>query len=365
LPSDIDISASVPGILNPGPPVPGILDPGPTPSPGFFDPGSTALVSEILDPVPTAPVSGMLDPGPIASNLNPPKKFKNILQEYYAQHFNIFDISYSASMNEEGLFVSTVSITINGDTENVKVYKGLSPFIKASEQNAAEIAFRDVNDDFIVLNRSKKNREQPAVNIALEGIIGNSGDVVSTVFCRTCQAVFGSIDDFQFYSKTETDCEFALNRNLTDSYIRGCSGSSDERGFKFTVGGTKGGGAGSTKQSFMTVHCLSCIRTQNEDNDVTRDRGADGSEKRNIEKKTFQIDEKIAKNVLKGKVGVLSEDVDKNSLCVFGPSKLCFQTSSGAMAVMKSWKLAFVSPLFRELSKVNMFVMTIVMMIFN
>jgi hypothetical protein len=71
------------------------------------------------------------------------KGFKNMLQEYYAK-LGKSNPSYVTIKNDQGLFLSTVSVQVNSDKGNVKLYTGL-PFAtkKASEQNAAEKAFKD------------------------------------------------------------------------------------------------------------------------------------------------------------------------------------------------------------------------------
>jgi hypothetical protein len=114
----------------------------------------------------------------------------------------------------------------------------------------------------------------------------------------------------------------------------------------------------------MTVHCLSCICIQNEyvDGGSEGDLKGDGSEKGKLEtnKNSFQIDKEKIEIKLTGKVGVLSEDIDKNPLCVFGPGKLSFKTTGGVMIGIKSWKLAIVNPFFKDVSKVNICVMTMI-----
>jgi hypothetical protein len=217
---------ALPGLTRPGLPDPGLTRPGlPEPKlveleltvPGLIGPELTG---------PGLPESGMLDPGLNTLNVNPPKNYKSILQEYYDKIAKT-QISYITSIDNQGLFVSEVSITMNSDTKNALVYRGLpSQIKKISEQNAAENALKVVNNNLITSNYTAKRQHSTPIASKINN--DNSEGVVSTVICSTCHEVFGSIDDFHFYSKTETDYEFALNRDIMDDYIRGDGGVSGQ-----------------------------------------------------------------------------------------------------------------------------------------
>jgi hypothetical protein len=100
------------------------------------------------------------DQGLNTTHLNTTTNFKNMLQDHYAKSVKTqpYSISYAFSNESQGLFASEVSIVLNYDIENVKLYRGLSRSTKkGSEQSAAETAYEDIvksNDSVVSTNDS-------------------------------------------------------------------------------------------------------------------------------------------------------------------------------------------------------------------
>lgn len=192
----------------------------------------------------------------------------------------------------------------------------------------------------------------------------------------------GPIEDFHFYSKTDTACEFALNRDVMDKYIVKADDVCDEKHrFVTAVPDNKS----DKKKEFltMTLHCISClknkdhdIRSENDEREISLDNTEQDSytgseltgsakkrqriEKERREEKNESLEdlnrngeEKIIQTKSITKVGGLVEDADKNNLCVFGYEKLIFLTSDGIRIKVKSWSKTRLSPLFRDVSKIR------------
>lgn len=206
--------------------------------------------------------------------------------------------------------------------------------------------------------------------------IGNgNSDVVSTVLCGTCQMHFGPVEDFHFYSKTDKDCEFVLNRDVMDEYIAKADNVSDVS-FKFAIEKIEDNGDSKKNYMMMNLHCLSCLRTKNDvisslkDEEITSDNtevdGRDesggneltGSVKRRKLEKLDDLsrngEEKMIKIKSSTKIGGLVEGENKCELCVFSSEKLCFKTSDGVISRVKSWSVARVSPLFRDVNEIRL-----------
>jgi hypothetical protein len=130
----------------------------------------------------------MLGQGLNVSNASTPKNYKNLLQEYYAKSVKTqpFQIAYVFSCNAQGLFESEVSVILNNNIENIRVYGGLPRSTKkSSEQSAAEIALRDTNNDSIVPNNGFfPSVNDPVLSVQINGAsqnpIGRPSDSLSS-----------------------------------------------------------------------------------------------------------------------------------------------------------------------------------------
>jgi hypothetical protein len=128
--------------------------------------------------------------------LNTTTNFKNMLQDHYAKSVKTqpYSISYAFSNESQGLFASEVSIVLNYDIENVKLYRGLSRSTKkGSEQSAAETAYEDIvksndsvvstNDPYlpISITRSPQDPVSKPVSNGLSSFLKGSEDLTNNL----------------------------------------------------------------------------------------------------------------------------------------------------------------------------------------
>jgi hypothetical protein len=78
-----------------------------------------------------------------ASSMTVFTNFKGILLERYAKDFNT-QISFTTTKNQQGLFVSVVSILKIDNEANIRRFEGSSGTKKGSEQSAAELALQSI-----------------------------------------------------------------------------------------------------------------------------------------------------------------------------------------------------------------------------
>jgi hypothetical protein len=77
------------------------------------------------------------------------RNFKGDLQEHYAKNFKNVNaqISYAVSSNQQGLFISVVSISIIDNEANIRTFTGLPRKTKKlSEHSAAKIALSNIKE---------------------------------------------------------------------------------------------------------------------------------------------------------------------------------------------------------------------------